>query len=80
MDIRFIRRASVGLMVRAPSPVAIPGITDILLLATLDEGVTVPGVPLLLLVLPGPRDGSGVLDVVKKPFSESRLAPCLDFP
>ena len=67
-------------MVRAPSPVAIPGMTDILLLETLDEGVTVPGVPLLLLVLPGPRDGSGVLDGVKKAFSESRLAPCPDFP
>ena len=63
-------------MVRAPSPVAIRGMTDILLLVALDEGVTVPGVPLLLLVLPGPRDGSGVLDGVKKAFSESHLAPC----
>lgn len=34
MDIRFIRRASVGLIVRAPSPVAWGGTTDILL----DEG------------------------------------------
>ena len=31
IDIRFIRRASVGLMVRAPSPVACGGTTEILL-------------------------------------------------
>jgi hypothetical protein len=45
VDIRFARRASVGLMVRAPSPDAcdvegIPGIVDILL--DDDEGVSVP--------------------------------------
>lgn len=31
IDLRFIRRASVGLIVRAPSPVACGGTTDILL-------------------------------------------------
>ena len=51
-----MRRASVGLMVRAPRPVAIEGMTDILLFAAPDEGVVVlPGVPLLLLVLPDMR-------------------------
>src|SRR2546423_664476 len=74
---RFIRRASVGLMVRAPRPVAIGGITDILLFWALDEGVAVvPAVPLLLLVLPGPRDRSGALDGVKNAFSLSCFEPC----
>ena len=40
IDIRFKRRVSVGLIVRAPSPVAwaLPGITESLLL---DEGVII---------------------------------------
>jgi hypothetical protein len=55
--------------------------TDILLFVALDEGVAVPpGVPLLLLVLPGPRDGSGVREGVKKAFSLSFFGPCPDFP
>lgn len=41
IDIRFIRRASVGLMVRAPSPVACDGITDM----RLDDEEGVPGAP-----------------------------------
>lgn len=40
IDILFILRASVGLMVRAPRPVACGAITDILLL---DDGEFVPG-------------------------------------
>lgn len=59
-------------MVRAPSPVAIGGMTDILLFVALDDGVPgAPGVPLLLFVLLGPREGSGVLEGVKKGFSVS---------
>lgn len=82
MDIRFMRRASVGLMVRAPSPVATFGIADCLLFPAPEDGdVVLPGVPLLLLVLPCPRDalsedrceGSGVLDGVRKLFPESHF-------
>ena len=48
--------------------------TDILLFVALEDGVPgPPGVPLLLFVLPGPREGSGVLDGVKKGFSVSRF-------
>lgn len=81
-DMRFMRLASVGLMVRAPKPVTWPGMTDI----RFDPaGVVVrPGVPLLFPGVVWPTIdsafcGSGVREGVNKSLEECRLGSRIDF-
>ena len=81
VDILSIRRASVGLMVRAPSPVACGGITDILL--DKEEGVVAPHVAFLTGVraalVEEDREWSVFPDAVKE-FSTWLLGiGCIDF-
>ena len=82
MDIRFNLRASVGLIVRAPSPVACAGITDIRRFAppgvTVLPGVVLPaGVRLGVLVPDGVRLWSGVRVGVSRSF-DTRFGVSID--